>query len=365
MPISKDDPRLERCGFAKLQGDAGDDFVYFIRKYEVVLGRRSKSANLDVPLGDSMNISRHHAAIRWNFTAQRWEITVKGKNGVHVNDELITPGPDPDNPIGTPLQSRDKLVIGDRVLWFLLPKRAPPPHQAAHRFPPGAKPQQQHMMLMQQQAMAAAQRLGRPPGMGAPPYGWQGPRPPAEAAATAAAAAAAAAAHLRGPLGPPRQPSRPMFPGGAAGRGGQQPRPPGPGQPPGGPRPQLPGSMHPMLGAYMAAAMAAGGGGDAAAAAAAKAAAAAEGAEGEDGAREAAEGGEPAGPAAGAAQAAALMAARQAGAAFPPPAVLAAANAGDPAALAHMHMWMQIAAQQMQQQGQARPAGGQRGGARR
>lgn len=42
------DSRLQRCGFAKL---VGQDFEYFIRKYEISLGRKSKSTELDVVLG--------------------------------------------------------------------------------------------------------------------------------------------------------------------------------------------------------------------------------------------------------------------------------------------------------------------------
>lgn len=45
------DSRLQRCGFAKL---VGQDFEYFIRKYEISLGRKSKSTELDVVLGNPL-----------------------------------------------------------------------------------------------------------------------------------------------------------------------------------------------------------------------------------------------------------------------------------------------------------------------
>ena len=48
MGLSPDDPRLGRVAYAKLQGDG---LEYFIRKYEVVLGRKSKSTELDIVLG--------------------------------------------------------------------------------------------------------------------------------------------------------------------------------------------------------------------------------------------------------------------------------------------------------------------------
>ena len=50
MGLSPDDPRLGRVAYAKLQGDG---LEYFIRKYEVMLGRKSKSTELDIVLGAS------------------------------------------------------------------------------------------------------------------------------------------------------------------------------------------------------------------------------------------------------------------------------------------------------------------------
>jgi hypothetical protein len=39
------DPRFAKCGFAKLLGDNG--LEYYIKKYEVVMGRKSKVAGFD------------------------------------------------------------------------------------------------------------------------------------------------------------------------------------------------------------------------------------------------------------------------------------------------------------------------------
>lgn len=52
MGLSADDPRLGRVAFAKLQGDG---LEYFVRKYEVLLGRKSKSTELDIVLGKDDN----------------------------------------------------------------------------------------------------------------------------------------------------------------------------------------------------------------------------------------------------------------------------------------------------------------------
>lgn len=65
MPVHPDDPRLARCGFAKLFGDSGR-LDYIVRKYEVSLGRPSKGKAVDVQLADKV-VSREHAHIRYNF----------------------------------------------------------------------------------------------------------------------------------------------------------------------------------------------------------------------------------------------------------------------------------------------------------
>ena len=49
----QEDELLQRCGFAKLYGD---DLEYFVRKYEITLGRRSNSTSLDVVLGNSATL---------------------------------------------------------------------------------------------------------------------------------------------------------------------------------------------------------------------------------------------------------------------------------------------------------------------
>lgn len=116
MPVTADDPRIARSGFAVLQGEG---IEYYVKKYEVVMGRTSKSTNLDIVLGDNMNISRQHATITYNFDIQAFELKVLGKNGVSVNNELYTPSSPP-----LELKSQDFLQVGDKAFYFLLPRDA-------------------------------------------------------------------------------------------------------------------------------------------------------------------------------------------------------------------------------------------------
>lgn len=126
MGLSPDDPRLGTVAYAKLQGDG---LEYFIRKYEVLLGRKSKSTELDIVLGDNMNISRQHAKIAYNFALGVFELTVMGKNGVTVNGILHTPSSAPQQ-----LYTQDFLQVGEQKFFFLLPKGT------SRRRPPSASP---------------------------------------------------------------------------------------------------------------------------------------------------------------------------------------------------------------------------------
>jgi len=116
----------EKCvGFAKLKGK---DFDFYLQKYTITLGRRSKSSNVDIALGDNMNLSRHHASITYNFERGCWELVVHGKNGVTADEKFIAPGHDPHK-----LNSKERLQVGDVVFYFLLP-----PSNRAKPKPPGA-----------------------------------------------------------------------------------------------------------------------------------------------------------------------------------------------------------------------------------
>ena len=66
VSISTQDPRLPKVGFAKL---IGKDLDYTMRKYEITLGRKSKQ-DIDVILGETQSLSRHHATIKYNFVTR-------------------------------------------------------------------------------------------------------------------------------------------------------------------------------------------------------------------------------------------------------------------------------------------------------
>jgi hypothetical protein len=111
---------MEKVGFAKLMGTEGSTIEYTIKKYEIFIGRKSKSTPVDVVLGNSMSISRKHAKISYNFEEKIWQLTVLGKNGVSVGKILYAPS---SGPVG--LKSQELLQFGDKLepvsLYFLLP----------------------------------------------------------------------------------------------------------------------------------------------------------------------------------------------------------------------------------------------------
>jgi hypothetical protein len=76
--------------YAKLEGD---DFCYYIRTLQVSLGRKvSNPENIDIPLGNTKSVSRQHARLFYNFSTQRFELMVFGKNGAFVNEQFIERG---------------------------------------------------------------------------------------------------------------------------------------------------------------------------------------------------------------------------------------------------------------------------------
>lgn len=151
MTFSDDDPRLQAVGYAKIVGEGVE---HVLHKYSCVIGRRNKSKPLDVAL-DLMSVSREHAKIAYNFkssnvctdrfplvspsapltlynhqsiqqsimyvgisTADCFELTVLGKNGLTVNAVQHNAGET------VPLSSPSHLKIGTDVsLYFLLPRK--------------------------------------------------------------------------------------------------------------------------------------------------------------------------------------------------------------------------------------------------
>jgi len=101
-------------GFAKLSFPDGRDC--YLQKYEVSLGRKSNKHEADINLGNQMNISRHHAVIRYNFEKAGFEMQVFGKNGATINGKSVTPDDEP-----CPLKSKAVVQIGEAAFYFLLP----------------------------------------------------------------------------------------------------------------------------------------------------------------------------------------------------------------------------------------------------
>lgn len=84
--VSPDDPRLPRVGFAHLYGASVD---YVVRKYDVLIGRSSKTSTVDVMLGDVKLLSREHARIRYDKAkgAKRgWGGGEEGEGGASAGD---------------------------------------------------------------------------------------------------------------------------------------------------------------------------------------------------------------------------------------------------------------------------------------
>ena len=48
MPVGANDSLLKRVGFCKL---VGENIEHYAQKYEINIGRKSKSSNLDVVIG--------------------------------------------------------------------------------------------------------------------------------------------------------------------------------------------------------------------------------------------------------------------------------------------------------------------------
>ncbi|KAK9836684.1 hypothetical protein WJX74_005980 [Apatococcus lobatus] len=114
MTAAPADERIDKSGFALLKGE---NLEVYVKKYVIELGRRSKSATLDVVLGDNMNLSRQHAQILFDFEKGHWCISVLGKNGVSVNGKHYGP------PERCPLASQDLINMGEQSFWFLLPRQ--------------------------------------------------------------------------------------------------------------------------------------------------------------------------------------------------------------------------------------------------
>ncbi|KAK5173754.1 transcription factor [Saxophila tyrrhenica] len=94
-------------GYGKI---AGRDWAFIIRKVEINIGRPEASERLpvddgtgqpsgpgartviDIDLGPDRQVSRSHAIISYDGELQRWYIVVNGRNGLHVDNNLMKRG---------------------------------------------------------------------------------------------------------------------------------------------------------------------------------------------------------------------------------------------------------------------------------
>ena len=114
-----------KCGFARIKGVGGLTQVdHVMRSYRILLGRPNKSFDVDVSLGETMNVSRKHGEIFYDFEKKGFFLKVLGKNGIQVDGTLVSPSGDEGGVV--PLSSKTWLNVTnsdeDRVV-FLLPKR--------------------------------------------------------------------------------------------------------------------------------------------------------------------------------------------------------------------------------------------------
>ncbi|CEP18022.1 hypothetical protein [Parasitella parasitica] len=101
--------------YAKLEGE---ELCYYMRTLQVSLGRKvSNPNNVDIPLGNTKSVSRQHAQLFYNFSSQRFELMVFGKNGAFVNERFVERG------VTVPLENKTKIQIGEMAFVFLLPKK--------------------------------------------------------------------------------------------------------------------------------------------------------------------------------------------------------------------------------------------------
>lgn len=107
-------------GFAKLQGE---NFVYFMQTYSIMLGRTSRSYTADFDLSKyecgSQCVSRCHACIFYDFELRHFAIEVLGRNGCTIRGVSYLPGSVP-----IKLNSQDLIEIAGIKFYFLLPSRS-------------------------------------------------------------------------------------------------------------------------------------------------------------------------------------------------------------------------------------------------
>ncbi|CAL5087481.1 unnamed protein product [Urochloa decumbens] len=128
-PVASVDSGYMLPAFAKLHGE---DFVYFMRKYSIILGRSTETCKVDLDLselggGRGPRVSRHHARIFYDFELRHFALEVIGKNGCSIRDVSYLPGNVP-----IKLNSQDLIEIAGKKFYFLLATRPFSATLAAH-----------------------------------------------------------------------------------------------------------------------------------------------------------------------------------------------------------------------------------------
>lgn len=108
---------------------AGRDWTFYVTKLTVNIGRAPEPAPklppnynpdtdpefLHIDLGPAKMVSRQHAQITFNAATERWNLVVKGRNGVKVNQVAWRLGQ------SKPLESGDVIEVGTIEMMFVLP----------------------------------------------------------------------------------------------------------------------------------------------------------------------------------------------------------------------------------------------------
>ncbi len=108
--------------YAKL---VGKNKTWYIEKPRFILGRKAKKPPKLQPneqyvwISEEKNISRMHTYVTWDPSKKGWILKCKGKNGLLVNGQTVTPATEE-----MLVPDRAQLRIGDVTLYFLLPKKA-------------------------------------------------------------------------------------------------------------------------------------------------------------------------------------------------------------------------------------------------
>ncbi|KAL8842065.1 MAG: hypothetical protein Q9170_000668 [Blastenia crenularia] len=113
--------------FAKV---SGRNWTYYVKQLEILIGRppdyassslgtgsspalRYKDAAVQIDLGPSKTISRYHARLFYDGDTVNWQVEVKGRNGLRINDQELSRG------VSSIVESGDVLEIAGTQMIFI------------------------------------------------------------------------------------------------------------------------------------------------------------------------------------------------------------------------------------------------------